>query len=81
MAIVEVILPKWGLTMEEGVLATWDVQEGDHVFEGQVIAHVETDKVTNELEAPASGIVKNLQYPEGAEGIPVGSRLCEIESD
>jgi pyruvate/2-oxoglutarate dehydrogenase complex dihydrolipoamide acyltransferase (E2) component len=79
MAMIEVILPKWGLTMEEGTLAGWEIKEGDHVSKGQVIARVETDKVVNDLEAPANGVVKKLNYQEGMEGIPVGSTLCEIE--
>jgi pyruvate dehydrogenase E2 component (dihydrolipoamide acetyltransferase) len=81
MAIIEVILPKWGLTMEEGSLIGWDVAVGDQVKEGQVIAHVETDKVVNDLEAPVSGLIKSLRFPEGQEGIPVGSLLCEIEEN
>ena len=81
MAVVEVIMPKWGLTMEEGILAEWEIKEGDRVIEGQVIAHVETDKVTSDLAAPASGVVKSLKYTARAEGVPVGAVLCEIEAD
>lgn len=80
MAVVEVILPKWGLTMEEGTLVEWDVNEGDQVTEGQVIAHVETDKVLSDLEAPASGVVKSVKYSAGTGGIPVGAVLCEIDA-
>jgi pyruvate dehydrogenase E2 component (dihydrolipoamide acetyltransferase) len=79
MAVVEVILPKWGLTMEEGALVEWEVKEGDRVTEGQVIAHVETDKVLSDLEAPTGGIVKSLKFEAGTESIPVGAVLCEIE--
>jgi len=75
----EVILPKWGLTMEEGTLVTWHVSEGDSVEEGQVIAEVETEKVTNELEAPASGVVSKILVEEDTEEIPVGTVLCLIE--
>jgi len=81
MALIEVILPKWGLTMEEGVLVEWDVKEGDHVKEGQTIAHVETDKVVNDLESPVNGVIKSLKFAAGADGIPVGAVLCEIEED
>lgn len=75
----EVILPKWGLTMEEGTLVAWRVSEGDSVEEGQVIAEVETEKVTNELEAPASGVVSKILVEEDTEEIPVGTVLCLIE--
>lgn len=79
MSMVEVILPKWGLTMEEGVLIDWDVNEGDQVSEGQIIAHVETDKVTSDLEAPVNGVVRSIKVAAGTEGVPVGTVLCEIE--
>jgi pyruvate/2-oxoglutarate dehydrogenase complex dihydrolipoamide acyltransferase (E2) component len=79
--MVEVILPKWGLTMEDGTLTGWEIGEGDRVEEGQVIAHVETDKVTNDLEAPASGVIKSIKFCAGTEGVPVGSVLCEIEAE
>jgi pyruvate/2-oxoglutarate dehydrogenase complex dihydrolipoamide acyltransferase (E2) component len=79
MAVIEVILPKWGLTMEEGALVEWEVKEGDRVTEGQVIAHVETDKVLSDLDAPASGVIKGLKFRAGTGGIPVGAVLCEIE--
>ncbi len=81
MAVVEIILPKWGLTMEEGVLVEWDVQEGESVKAGQIIAHVETDKVVNDLESPVNGVVKSLKIAAGTEGIPVGTVLCEIEEN
>ena len=58
---VEVILPKWGLTMEEGTVSEWRKQEGDAVAEDEIIADVETDKITNELPAPASGVVGGVQ--------------------
>ena len=79
MSMIEVILPKWGLTMEEGVLVDWDVNEGDCVSEGQVIARVETDKVTNDLESPVNGVIRSIKVAAGTEGVPVGTVLCEIE--
>ncbi len=78
---VEVILPKWGLTMEIGTLAAWRKQEGDRVAQGDVIAEVETEKITNELEAPVSGVISKLLVAEGTEEIEVGTVLCLIEED
>ena len=75
----EVILPKWGLTMEEGTLATWLVNEGETVIAGQEIAEVETDKVNSMLEAPADGILSKILIPAGTEDIPVGTVLAIIE--
>ena len=77
----EVILPKWGLTMEEGTLVTWLKQEGDRVEAGEVIAEVETEKITNELEAPVSGVISKLLVEEDTEEIPVGTVLCIIDED
>lgn len=79
MALVEVTLPKWGLTMEEGTLVEWMVREGEHVSAGQVIATVETDKVSNELESPVNGVVSKLMFTAGTEDIKVGDVLCVIE--
>lgn len=75
----EVTLPKWGLTMEEATLVDWLVKEGDQVSEGQALANVETDKVTNELESPAAGVVKKIHVAAGTEEVPVGALLCELE--
>ena len=74
----EVILPKWGLTMEEGTLVSWLKEEGDRVEEGEVIAEVETEKITNELEAPVSGVISKILVEEDTEDIPVGTLLCII---
>jgi len=76
---VEVILPKWGLTMEEGTLASWLIAEGDPVKAGQEIAEVETDKVNNMLEAPADGIVSKILVAAGTDSISVGTVLAIIE--
>ena len=76
---VEVILPKWGLTMEEGTLTEWLVKEGQEVKEGEALADVETDKVTNQLESPVSGVVAKILVEDGTEEIAVGTVLCLIE--
>jgi pyruvate dehydrogenase E2 component (dihydrolipoamide acetyltransferase) len=73
----DVILPKWGLTMEEGTVVTWHKQEGDSVALDEVIAEVETDKVNNELTAPMAGILAKIVVPVG-EAVPVGTTLAVI---
>jgi pyruvate/2-oxoglutarate dehydrogenase complex dihydrolipoamide acyltransferase (E2) component len=75
----EVILPKWGLTMEEGTLVAWLKKVGDRVEAGEVIAQVETEKITNELEAPVSGVISQILVDEGTEEIQVGTVLCLID--
>lgn len=77
---VEVILPKWGLTMEEGTVSEWRKQEGDVVAEDEIIADVETDKITNELPAPASGIIAKILVAAG-ETVEVGTMLAVIAAD
>ncbi len=77
---VEVILPKWGLTMEEGTVSEWRKQAGDAVAEDEIIAEVETDKITNELPAPASGIVAKILVAAG-ETVEVGTVLALIAAD
>lgn len=75
----EVILPKWGLTMEDGTLVAWRKAEGDSVSAGEIIAEVETEKITNELEAPVAGTLSRILITEGTEEIPVGTVLCIID--
>lgn len=75
----EVILPKWGLTMEEGNLLSWFKKEGDRVEAGEVIAEVETEKIRNELEAPVSGVISKILVAAGTEEIQVGTVLCLID--
>lgn len=74
----EVILPKWGLTMEDGTVVAWHVSEGEQVAEGQVIAEVETEKVENELEAPCAGVVARILVQED-ETVDVGTVLAVID--
>jgi pyruvate dehydrogenase E2 component (dihydrolipoamide acetyltransferase) len=73
----DVILPKWGLTMEEGTVRTWLKQEGDAVAADEVIVEVETDKITNELLAPVTGVLARILVPADAT-VPVGTVLAVI---
>lgn len=77
--MVEVIMPKWGLTMEYGTMGAWRKAEGDRVAQGEVLAEVATEKISNELESPASGVLRKIFVPEGAEEVPVGTVLCLID--
>jgi pyruvate dehydrogenase E2 component (dihydrolipoamide acetyltransferase) len=76
---VEVILPKWGLTMEEGTLVNWLVEEGAAIREGEPLAEVATDKIVNQLSAPVSGVVSKILVPAGTEEVAVGTVICLIE--
>lgn len=68
--MTEIVVPQWGLTMEDAVLVAWLKQVGDAVAEGEPIAELETDKTNSELESPFSGIVSEHCVPEGTEVVP-----------
>jgi len=77
--ITEVILPKLGQTMEEGVVAEWLVQEGDPVERGEVLFTTESDKATLEVEAPAKGFLRKVLVPAG-RSVPVLTVVALIAS-
>ncbi len=61
----QLLMPKLGLTMEEGTLIEWYVKEGDSFEEGDIIFAVETEKLTNEVEANQSGEILEILVEEG----------------
>jgi len=63
---VEVVMPKFGLTMQEGTIQRWFKGEGDSIAKGEALFEVETEKVLYEVEAPTAGRVAKLLYPEEA---------------
>jgi pyruvate dehydrogenase E2 component (dihydrolipoamide acetyltransferase) len=67
-----------GEVMEEGVILSWKVEEGQFVEKGQVILEIETDKAVAEVESPVSGVVKRVLVPEG-ETVPINTLLAVIE--
>lgn len=77
---IEVPLPQWGLTMENGVVQEWMVEVGEAVVEGEVLVTVETDKAVGEVESPAAGRLARILAEEGAEVEP-GDVLAEILLD
>jgi len=70
-----IVMPKLGLSMTEGLLAEWLVAPGDEVAAGQVMFVVETDKISNEVEAPAPGRILSLLVEAGAT-VDVGAPLA-----
>jgi pyruvate dehydrogenase E2 component (dihydrolipoamide acetyltransferase) len=73
---IEILMPALSPTMEEGNLAKWHVKEGDTVESGMVIAEIETDKATMEVEAVDEGVVGKILVEEGAEGVAVNARIA-----
>lgn len=74
---MDIILPKWGMTMQDGVIAEWLVAVGDQVVEGQGVALIETEKVETEVEAPASGTITELLYAAG-DTAEVGAVIARL---
>jgi pyruvate dehydrogenase E2 component (dihydrolipoamide acetyltransferase) len=70
-------MPKWGLSMQEGMLSSWHVAEGQEITKGQEIADIETSKITNAFESPVSGLLRRRVAHEG-ETLPVGALLAVI---
>ena len=73
----EVRIPKLGMSMTEGVLAEWLVPEGASVEEGSPIYVLETDKAGQEIDAPASGVLRIIA--ETGETYEVGALIARIE--
>jgi pyruvate dehydrogenase E1 component beta subunit len=77
----EIKLPAMSPTMEEGTLAKWLVKEGDAIKAGDVLAEIETDKATMELEADEPGTMGKIMVPAGSEGVKVGTVIAVIFGD
>ena len=77
---VEVLLPQWGMGMSEGTVTEWLKKVGDRVEEDEPIAEIEAEKATQELEAPATGILTEILVEAGEEA-KVRTLLAYIETD
>ena len=73
----EIVLPQWGMEMQDGTIVRWLKQEGDTIEEGEPIVEVETAKLQTELESTASGILSRIVAQEG-EIVPIRGVLCVI---
>ena len=73
---IDILMPALSPTMEEGTLSKWLVKEGDNVVSGDLIAEIETDKATMEVETIEDGIVGKLLVQEGEEAIKVNSVIA-----
>ncbi|MEM7497968.1 MAG: pyruvate dehydrogenase complex E1 component subunit beta [Pseudomonadota bacterium] len=73
---IEVLMPALSPTMEEGKLAKWNVKEGDNVTSGDVIAEIETDKATMEVEAVDEGTVGKILIDEGTDAVKVNTPIA-----
>ena len=78
---IKILMPALSPTMKEGNLAKWIKQEGDYVESGDVIAEIETDKATMEIEAVDEGRIGKIIVPEGKKNVKVNSLLAVILED
>ena len=79
--MTEILMPALSPTMEEGVLAKWNIKVGDRVSAGDVIAEIETDKATMEVEAVDEGVVEALLVEAGAEGVKVNTPIARLSDE
>src|SRR5581483_10665339 len=79
--MTDVLMPALSPTMEEGTLAKWHVKPGHQVRSGDVIAEIETDKATMEVEAVDEGVVEELLVPEGTEEVKVNTPIARLSGE
>ena len=78
---VDILMPALSPTMEEGTLTKWQVKPGDDVSAGDVIAEIETDKATMEVEAVDEGTLAKILVEEGTEGVKVNAVIALLAEE
>ena len=78
---IKILMPALSPTMTEGTLATWHVKEGDQISSGDLIAEIETDKATMEVEAVDEGTIGKILVDAGSEGVAVNSVIAMLLED
>ncbi|ESQ94216.1 pyruvate dehydrogenase complex dihydrolipoamide acetyltransferase [Asticcacaulis benevestitus] len=79
--MTDILMPALSPTMEEGILAKWHVKVGDTVAAGDVIAEIETDKATMEVEAVDEGTIEAILVEAGTEGVKVNTPIARLKSE
>jgi pyruvate dehydrogenase E1 component beta subunit len=79
--VTDILMPALSPTMEEGTLAKWHVKVGDKVSSGDVIAEIETDKATMEVEAVDEGVIEALLVAEGTEEVKVNTVIARLAGE
>ena len=79
--MTDILMPALSPTMEEGTLAKWHVKVGDKVRSGDIIAEIETDKATMEVEAVDEGTIEELLVAEGAEEVKVNTPIARLSGE
>src|SRR5215471_8554418 len=78
---INILMPALSPTMEKGNLAKWLKKEGDRVAPGDVIAEIETDKATMEVEAVDEGVLAKIVVPEGTADVPVNELIAILAGE
>src|SRR4029434_11226553 len=78
---INILMPALSPTMEKGNLAKWLKKEGDTVKSGDVIAEIETDKATMEVEAADEGVLAKIVVPEGTADVPVNQLIAVLAGE
>lgn len=73
----DVIMPQLGMSMEEGTIIEWHKKEGEEVGKDELLFELETEKLTQKVEAPASGVLKKILVEVG-ETVPVKEKVAVI---
>jgi pyruvate dehydrogenase E2 component (dihydrolipoamide acetyltransferase) len=73
----EIVLPQWGMEMQDGTIVKWLKQEGDSIQEGESLVEIETAKIETEMESTASGVLAHILVPEGAT-VPIRTVLAIV---
>src|SRR6187431_570709 len=78
---IQVLMPALSPTMEKGNLSKWLKKEGDAIKSGDVIAEIETDKATMEVEAVDEGVLAKIVVPEGTNDVPVNNLIAVLATE
>ena len=78
---IDILMPALSPTMEEGNLAKWLINEGDEVSTGDIIAEIETDKATMEVESINDGKIGKIMIPAGTENVAVNTKIAVLLED
>lgn len=79
MALQPIFMPKFGMTMSEGIIVQWHKQVGETIAAGEPLVTVQTEKVDTEIEAPVAGRIAELRYQVDDEA-PVGEIIAQIDT-
>ncbi|WP_156771591.1 biotin/lipoyl-containing protein, partial [Labrys sp. WJW] len=77
----DILMPALSPTMEQGKLSKWLKKEGDTIKSGDVIAEIETDKATMEVEAVDEGVLTQILVPEGTDNVAVNTKIAFIQGE